>query len=136
MEQKRIIEKQKDQYESSTLKRYRKIYPVESNEYKDMEECAYKIFNEQSGFKNKQIVSSLKNSVQVRPNSLENIPTTKKLKKKGEQRQKSALDKYPSPTTRYNLEEKIEKLPDISPKRSSFFKSSTIVSPKMLLKNY
>jgi hypothetical protein len=33
-------------------------------------------------------------------------------------------------------EELMEKLPDISPKRASFFKSSTSASPKVLLKNY
>jgi hypothetical protein len=79
MEKKRLNEKEKDEYEATTLKKFRRLYPVSSNEYADMEEYAYKIFNEQSGFKNKEVTSS-KNSTYLRPASLENIPTANKLK--------------------------------------------------------
>lgn len=48
-----------------------------------MEEYACKIFNEQSGFKNKE-VASLKNSLNLRPSSLENLPAPKKVNKAAE----------------------------------------------------
>jgi hypothetical protein len=44
-----------------------------------MEDYACKIFNEQSGFKNKDPLP-LKSSTQMRPASLENMPTASKLK--------------------------------------------------------
>ena len=74
---------EKDEHEYKTLVKYRKIYPVEGKQYKEMEEFAVKVFNEHSGFKNKEISKTKEEPIRrigSRPASLQHIPNSKKLK--------------------------------------------------------
>ena len=74
---------EKDEHEHKTLVKYRKIYPVEGKQYKEMEEFAVKVFNEHSGFKNKEISKTKEVSIRRignRPASLQHLPNSKKFK--------------------------------------------------------
>lgn len=69
----------------------------------------------------------------MRPASLENMPTAKKLREMKKIEPISTNNK----TFHRKFEEIGDKLPDISPKKAAaVLKSISITSPKIMLKNY